>query len=96
MWHERTSSLDQSSPNRFWEKEKEREKKIDFRERERVHLLSKFPGNWTVELRRAKKQRCSPLQELHVGTGFVEFRQLREVGVFSYLIYSLAKSHSNG
>ena len=29
-------------------------------------------------------------------TDFVEFRQLREVGVFSYLIYSLAKSHSNG
>ena len=26
---------------------------------------------------------------------FVEFRQLREVGVFSYLIYSLAKSHFN-
>ena len=29
-------------------------------------------------------------------TGFVEFRQLREVEVFSYLIYSLAKSHFNG
>ena len=29
-------------------------------------------------------------------TDFVEFRQLREVGVFSYLIYSLAKSHFNG
>ena len=29
-------------------------------------------------------------------TSFVEFRQLREVGVFSYLIYSLAKSHFNG
>ena len=28
-------------------------------------------------------------------TDFVEFRQLREVGVFSYLIYSLAKSHFN-
>ena len=27
---------------------------------------------------------------------FVEFRQLQEVGVFSYLIYSLAKSHFNG
>ena len=35
MWHERTSPLDPSSPNRFWEKEKEREKKIDFK-RERV------------------------------------------------------------
>ena len=27
---------------------------------------------------------------------FVEFRQLQEVGVFSYLIYYLAKSHFNG
>ena len=31
-----------------------------------------------------------------MGTSFVEFRQLREVGVFSYLFYSLAKSHFNG
>ena len=30
-----------------------------------------------------------------MGTGIVEFRQLREVGVFPYLIYSLAKSHFN-
>ena len=29
-------------------------------------------------------------------TDFVEFRQLQEVGVFSYLFYSLAKSHFNG
>ena len=29
-------------------------------------------------------------------TDFVEFRQLQEVGVFSYLIYSLSKSHFNG
>ena len=29
-------------------------------------------------------------------TDFVEFRQLQEVGVFSYLVYSLAKSHFNG
>ena len=39
MWHERTSPLDPSSPNRFWEKQnrerkKERERKEDiFRER---------------------------------------------------------------
>ena len=26
----------------------------------------------------------------------MEFRQLQEVGVFSYLIYSLARSHFNG
>ena len=29
-------------------------------------------------------------------TDFVEFRQLQEVGVFSNLVYSLAKSHFNG
>ena len=31
-----------------------------------------------------------------MGTDFVEFRQLQEVGDFSYLIYFLAKSHFNG
>ena len=36
------------------------------------------------------------LQGLHVDTDFVEFRQLWEVWVFSYLIYSLAKSQFNG
>ena len=30
-----------------------------------------------------------------MGTSFVEFRQLREVRAFSYLIYSLAKSLIN-
>ena len=29
-------------------------------------------------------------------TNFVEFLQLQEVGIFSYLCYSLAKSHVNG
>ena len=29
-------------------------------------------------------------------TGFVEFRKLQEVGIFFYLVYSLAKSHFNG
>ena len=29
-------------------------------------------------------------------TDLVEFRQLQEVGVFSYFCYSLAKSHVNG
>ena len=28
-----------------------------------------------------------------MGTNFVEFRQLQEVGIFSYLVYSLAKGH---
>ena len=29
-------------------------------------------------------------------TDLVEFRKLQEVGIFSYLCYSLAKSHVNG
>ena len=29
-------------------------------------------------------------------TDLVEFRELQEVGIFSYLCYSLAKSHVNG
>ena len=36
------------------------------------------------------------LQGLRVDTDFVEFQQLREVGVFSYLIYYLVNSHFNG
>ena len=36
------------------------------------------------------------LQGLRVDTDFVEFRQLQEVGIFSYLVYSLANSHFNG
>ena len=31
-----------------------------------------------------------------MGTGIVEFRQLREVGVFSYLVISCLKIHENG
>ena len=31
-----------------------------------------------------------------MGIDFVEFRQLQEVGIFFYLVYSLAKSHFNG
>ena len=28
-----------------------------------------------------------------MGTDFVEFRQLQEVGIFSYVVYSLTKGH---
>ena len=34
--------------------------------------------------------------DLRVDTDLVEFRQLQEVRIFSYLCYSLAKSHVNG
>ena len=56
---------------------------IFFRERE--HLLSKIPENRTVDFRRSKKESCSMRRGLRVGTNLVEFRQLHEVWIFSYL-----------
>ena len=49
-----------------------------------MQLLSRFPGFRTVGSLRAKKQSCFTWQGLHVGTSFVEFQLLQEVGVFSY------------
>ena len=43
--------------------------------REKVQLLSRFPGDWTVGFQRGKKQSYSPRQGLRVGTVFGEFRQ---------------------
>ena len=51
-----------------------------------MKFLFRFPGFQTVGSCRAKKQSCSTRQGLRVGTGFVEFRQLQEVGVFSYSV----------
>ena len=51
-----------------------------------MQLLSRFLGFRTVGSLRAKEQSCSTQQELRVGTSFVEFRQLQEVGVFSYSV----------
>ena len=59
-------------------------------------LLSRFLGFQTVDSRRAKKQSCSTRQGLHVGTSFVKFRQLQEVGVFSYSVIFGFKSLVNG
>ena len=68
--------------------------KLVFRERE--WLLFRIPADRTVGFRRSKKENCSTRRGLCVGTDFVEFRQLQEVGIFSYLCYYLAKSHVNG
>ena len=59
-------------------------------------LLSRFAAVRTVGSRRCKKQSRSTRRGLHVGTNFVEFRQLQEVGIFSYFVYSLDKSHVYG
>ena len=58
--------------------------------------MSRFLAVWTVDSRRSKKQSRSTRQGLRVDTDLVEFRQLQEVGIFSYLCYSLPKSHVNG
>ena len=60
------------------------------------HLLSRIPENRTVGFRRSKKESCSTRRGLRVSTNLVEFRQLQEVGIFSYLCYSLFKNHVNG
>ena len=59
-------------------------------------LFIRFSVIRTVGSRRSKKQSCSKQRGLRVDTDLVEFRQLQEVGIFSYLCYSLAKSHVNG
>ena len=69
---------------------------LRFLEREREHLLSRFPVIRTVGSRRNKKQSRSTRRGLRVDSDLVEFRKLQEVGIFSYLCYSLAKSHVNG
>ena len=58
-------------------------------------LLSRFATVRTVGSRRSKKQSRSTRRGLRVDIDLVEFRQLQEVGIFSYLCYSLAKSHVN-
>ena len=60
-----------------------------------MQFLSRFLGFRTVGSRWAKKQSCSTRQGLHVGTGFVEFRQLQGVEVFSYLVIFDFKSLVN-
>ena len=78
----------------------EREKKEE-RERKRVQseklsLLFKFFSDRTDGCWRSKGKSLPSQLELRNKTRFVEFRQLRDVGVFSFLFYSLAKSHFNG
>ena len=72
------------------------EREEEARERERVYLLSRFLRDRSFRSQRDKKQGWSTRQGLHVGTGIMEFRQLREVGVFFYLDILCLKSHENG
>ena len=65
-------------------------------ERDRVCLIYTFPVVRTVGSRHSKKQSRSMQRGLRVDTDLVEFRQLQEVGVISYMCYYLAKSYVNG
>ena len=61
------------------------ELRFQFLERERECLLSRFMTVWTVDSRQSKKQSRSTRRGLRVDIDLVEFRQLQEVGIFSYL-----------
>ena len=51
-----------------------------------MKLLSRFPGVLIVGSLQAMKQSCSTRKGLCLGTGFVDFRQIWEVRVFSYSV----------
>ena len=64
--------------------------------RERMSSFSLDLQSFGLSVRRSKKQSRSTRRGLRVDIDLVEFRQLQEVGIFSYLCYSLAKIHVNG
>ena len=99
---ERTPNLDPSSLKSFWEgkEEKEREKPTERKRRNsRVrssHFSLEFPTigpSNPGEPRGKVDPHCKSYAWVPV---LWSFYKLREVGVFSYLFYSLAKSHFNG
>ena len=54
-----------------------------------MSLLSKIPGDPTVEIRREKKQSCSTRRDLHMGTGFEEFQKTprgRGFSLFGFIL----------
>ena len=70
------TKLDQISlGERKLEKRKEREKERRRRRREKLHLLSTFPDDQTVDSGRSKRQSWSMHQELCLGTEIREFCQ---------------------
>ena len=96
-WHERTSSLDPILTQPVWEgkREKEREKERAFRERS-SHFSLDFPA---IDLSNPGETRgkIDPHYKSYTWVLVLwSFEKLREVGVFFYLNYSLAKSHFNG
>ena len=61
---------------------------------QRKRLLSKFPANPTVGIRRDKKESCSTRKGLRLDSGFKEFRQTpRGRGFFLLGFYTLFKCY---
>ena len=56
-------------------KEKARKEREEGKRRERLLILSGFPGDPIVVVRRSKRQSSSSRRELQVETGIGEFRQ---------------------
>ena len=54
---------------------------------EREHLLSKIPGNRTVEILRSKMESRSTRRVQRVVSVSRSFDKLRDVGDLSYLVY---------
>ena len=67
-----------------------------FRERERESSFSLDFLSFGSLVLDGARSKVDLRGEGGVGTDFVEFRQLQEVGIFSYLCYFLDKSHVNG
>ena len=61
-----------------------------------MQLLSRIPDDRTVGFLRAKKQSGYTQRGLRLGTSLGVFDKIREVGVLSYLFYSLFKCFVNG
>ena len=69
-----TLPLDPSWTKR-WDGRKEGEKNKEKKkvERERLYLLSRFPGDLTISFRRSKRESVSSQRELQIETGIGEF-----------------------
>ena len=74
MAREVLSHLAHLGPNGGRKKGKRKRKEKDrVLERERLYLLSKFPGNLTEGFRWSKRESLSSELELHIETGIGEF-----------------------
>ena len=89
MWQERTIPLKWFDQIR-WEEEKvgerkkERKKERRIRRREKLHFLSRFPDDWTVDSGQSKRRSWSTHRELRVGTKISGFRQTPRGRGFSH------------